>query len=436
MMPTENPGSLGILLQEQGGLFSGTVSSHTNGDEPRMTLERVGLGDVGVLWPEIAKRGNAGKSVHGAGAGLSYEEALIPALAEGLERYSTCVFRSEQFVWAAAGELGIGALDLDTVPRCSVTELAHPKCPLILPDKTKPIRWVRGLSALDGSVKYIPVVMVYSHAGFAVSGERFWISISTGCAAHVSYESALFAGICEVIERDAISIVWLQKLALPRIELDCLPPPLPAYWRRYENASADVEYLFFDATSDLGVPTVYGLQLAMHNSRVTTLVSCGTGTSIPVALAKVIRDMAAIRCTFPRAISVPTEWDSFTDVMHGATYMASADRLGAFDFLTKTKATKRISEIVTDRSSQVTLQSLVDTLKRLRLETYIVDLTTDEAIRAGMRVLRVIIPGLQPLSFRYRARYLGHPRLYEAPLRMGYPAHPENQLNDWPQPFA
>jgi ribosomal protein S12 methylthiotransferase accessory factor len=53
-----------------------------------------------------------------------------------------------------------------------------------------------------------------------------------------------------------------------------------------------------------------------------------------------------------------------------------------------------------------------------------------------MHVVRVIVPGLQPLSFCHRARYLGHQRLYRAPARMGYPAWPESRINPWPQPFA
>jgi ribosomal protein S12 methylthiotransferase accessory factor len=53
-----------------------------------------------------------------------------------------------------------------------------------------------------------------------------------------------------------------------------------------------------------------------------------------------------------------------------------------------------------------------------------------------MTVVRAIIPGLQPLTFHHRARFLGHPRLYEAPVRMGYPARLEAELNAWPQPFA
>jgi ribosomal protein S12 methylthiotransferase accessory factor len=53
-----------------------------------------------------------------------------------------------------------------------------------------------------------------------------------------------------------------------------------------------------------------------------------------------------------------------------------------------------------------------------------------------MWVVRVIIPALQPLSFSYRARYLGHARLYQAPRLMGHPVREEADLNPWPQPFA
>jgi ribosomal protein S12 methylthiotransferase accessory factor len=67
---------------------------------------------------------------------------------------------------------------------------------------------------------------------------------------------------------------------------------------------------------------------------------------------------------------------------------------------------------------------------------YAIDLSTDEAIRHGFRVVRVVIPSLQPLSFHYRARYLGHPRLYRAPSLMGHVAKAEDELNPWPQPFG
>lgn len=423
------------LFNQPGGLF-GAAPCHLSGsDEPRVSLRVVRSGNLAPLYPELARRGSL-TSVQAAGSGLDEDETLIPALAEAVERYSACVFREEQFIWATADELGQDALDVSTLPCCSESELVHPKCPLIKPPRTKALRWVRGVSLQDGRLIYVPAVMAYARTGYATPAERFWISNSTGCAAHHSYERALLAGIYEVVERDAISITWLQKLALPRIEINDIPPELKGYWQRCEDCLGHFEYNFFDATSDLEVPTVYGIQIAKHNRHVSTLVACSTGLSAADAIAKVMRDMAHLRFALQRAGKSPLDCDDFTDPLHGAVYMGQPDKVGAFDFILNTRSKKKLSDMRKIKNEEDALLHVVQMLRKKQLETYFVDLSTDEAVRCGLRVLRVIIPGLQPLSFRHRARFLGHPRLYRAPVSMGYPALPEDELNRWPQPFA
>lgn len=433
-MKSTTAGTLLQLLQPYGGLFSSAPLNFSYPGEPRIVARRIELGDVGAVWPQIGKRGSV--TVRASGSGIDEESALVPALAEGLERYSLCLFHNEQFLWATGNELGRDALDLDALARCSRFELSHPKCPLVLPDKSKRIRWVRGLSLLDGRPVWIPVVLVYSHAGYAVPEERFWFPISTGCAAHISYERALLSAIYELVERDILAIAWLQKLALPRIEIDVVPQVLKPYWQRYMQAAADLEYLFFDATSDLGVPTVYGVEIARHNRNVTTLVACATGITMAEALSKTLRDMVSLRPAFRKPRPLPDSWDDFTDLLHGAAFMAKAESAPAFEFLTVHRRMKRLSEIETAQAENTALQAVVNRFRQKEMDIYVLDLTTDEAIRAGMRVLRVIAPALQPFSFKYRARFLDHPRLYSAPIAMGYPSLPEEELNPWPQPFA
>jgi ribosomal protein S12 methylthiotransferase accessory factor len=436
MKPHDASYVLTQLMQSHGGLIRAAPIVALDPDIPRITVRNADLGDVSAVWPEAGKRGPIATRISASGSGLDPDEALLPTLAEALERYSTGTFSSDQFIWASADELGGDALDLDSLPRCSTTELAHSKCPLRLAEKTQRIRWVRGVSLLDGRISYIPAVLVYSHAGYAVPAERFWFPISTGCAAHTCYERAILTGIYEVIERDAISIVWLQQLPLPRIELDCLPAPLDRHWERCLNASADIEFLFFHATSDLGVPVVYGLQRSPQNKRATTLVACATALTASDAICKVIRDLGGLTLSMRGERQLPNDWDDFIDPLHGASYMAQGTVSGAFDFLTRPLKSVRLSDIQTPKTEEYGLPEIVRTLRRLEMATYAVDLSTDEAIRAGVRVVRVIIPALQPLSFRYRARFLGHPRLYSAPAAMGYPSRSEPELNPWPQPFA
>jgi ribosomal protein S12 methylthiotransferase accessory factor len=371
------------------------------------------------------------------GASLDDAHALMLALAEGLERYCASVFKSDQLLSASAEALGRDALDLDTIPRCSHAELLNTKCPLSVPNKRAVIRWVRGVSLMNGTVTYIPAVLVYLNCAPVGSAERLCLPISTGCAAHTSYERALLNAVLEVVERDAISIVWLQRLTLPRVVIDSLSTSLLPYLSDQQDSLLKFE--FFDATTDVGIPTIYGLQIDPTNPRLTTLVSCSTDLDPVAAIAKVIRDMAAIRVAFSRPRPIPEKWENYKDLMDGATYMARAEQAGAFDFLRQSNQRRLLSELTVAESTgdiRRQLSAVLERLRRMGLDAYAVDLSTDEAIRCGMSVVRVVIPGLQPLSFHYRARYLGHPRLYQAPKAMGHPVYLEDRLNELPQPFA
>lgn len=433
------PGDIGSPLQPLGGLFGKDVHFRSYGDEPRLTTRIAHLGDPSQVWAHLAGQRTAVQmAVLGAASGLDRHDCFVPAFVEGLERYCSCVYVNDQFIWATANELGAAALDLDSIPRCSRTELSHRRCPLVAPSKDAPMRWVRGLSLADGSAVYLPTVLVYLYTGFASRGERICIPISTGCAAHTSLERALLSAILEVVERDAISLTWLLKLPLPRILIDQAPLSLQPYWERCEQSSVGIEYLFFDATTDLGIPTVYGLQISSVDKRTATLVSCSTAMDPNDAVAKVIRDMAACRIAFRHPRQAPLSWDDFNDVFDGATYMARAEQAGAFDFLVHCARQRTLSTMphIKNIDERQNLKNVLLRLHRAGLNVYAVELSTDEALRAGIRVVRVLIPGLQPLSFCYRARYLGHPRLYQMPRLMGYTPHSEANMNHWPQPFC
>lgn len=407
----------------------------TSGDEPRFTIQTASMGNLNYVWPHIRNK-DSNHGVSGSGAGLDSIGCITPMLGESLERYCTCVFTSDQFISATAEELGKDALDLDTIAVCSAAELSHPKCPLVAPDKKARIRWVRGISLLDGRLIYVPVVMAYIYAGCASPAEHFWFQITTGCAAHVSYEHALLAAILEVIERDAISITWLQKLSLPRIVVDDLPLAFAPYWERYQRSSKELEYFFFDATTDLGIPTVYGVQVAQANKRLVTMVACSTSLDPADAMMKVLRDLAACRVFLRGPRSVPDSWDDFSGLAQGGAYMARPEQMHAFDFLLKPGRQRFLSEMLRTANQCQDLTDILEVFRRKKLDLYAVDLSTDEALRSGVRVVRVLVPGLQPIGFQYRARYLGHPRLYQAPRLMGYPVHEESDLNSWPQPFC
>ncbi|MGE3508715.1 MAG: YcaO-like family protein [Vicinamibacterales bacterium] len=426
------------IVQPRTGLISRVDQLQTAPGEPAFSIATARMGDI---WQTMAgpRDGDASggplMSLDGAGGGLTPDVARIRAIGESLERYCSCVYDDKQFICATANELGADALALDGIPRCSEQELAHPRCPLVRPDKDAPIRWVRGVSLLDGRCLWVPAVMVYLQLPYRTDAERIALRISTGCAAHVTYEQALLSATCEVVERDAISLVWLQRLALPRIDLDCRLAELAPYLARERKTT--IQHYFFDATSDLGIPTVYSVQVS-PGARLATLVMCSTELDPAVAIAKVTRECASSRLALQRDHPIPGCWDDYTDVIHGALFMGAPEQAAAFDFLLRGSARRPLSHMpnLATGDPRRDLARVIEILRRARMEAVAVDLSADEAIRAGMRAVRVVIPALQPLSFSYRARYLGHPRLYEAPPRFGFPSHSESALNVYPQPFA
>jgi ribosomal protein S12 methylthiotransferase accessory factor len=67
-----------------------------------------------------------------------------------------------------------------------------------------------------------------------------------------------------------------------------------------------------------------------------------------------------------------------------------------------------------------------------------VDLTTDDVAPYGIRVVRTIATGLQPIHFGHGEERLGGRRLFEVPRALGHAtaSRTEADLNPCPHPLA
>ena len=85
----------------------------------------------------------------------------------------------------------------------------------------------------------------------------------------------------------------------------------------------------------------------------------------------------------------------------------------------------------------VNIKTLVDQLGKNGLEVIIVDVTTPDIDEAGYKVVRAVIPGLQPLDINYNFQHLGGERLYDVPVKLGLrkSALSEKELNPYPHIF-
>ena len=377
-----------------------------------------------------------GTFVKASGSGFSKEAAVAPALAELIERRAAYSIDQRRVFWASARELGKYALDLASLPACSQTELENPLCGVVTPNKDIPIRWIEGTSLNTGEQRAIPYSLVtLSHSSLRPE-ERLQVPISTGLAAHTSMVEAIEAGLLELIERDALSIMWLQQVS--RGSLLGWSSEEPAMKHKAATETG-VQWFVVDIRTDLDIPTVLCVRVASREIFGHTLIACSAGFDMDLLIQKTVRDACAATIRFRTSPAIPAGVEDFTEIHHGLTYMAHRDRSHAFSFLLESKQSSFDSakaDSYRDNHPVKRVTYLVERLEQLGLESFAVPLTSLEANSVGLQVVRVVAPGLQPLAHRYDTRYLAHPRLYDAPRRMGFQVRPEPEVNHWPLPFA
>lgn len=428
------------LVDPIGGVIGSVVGIDTKElGVPSYHRTLAGLGDLSISYPWLRKPGGqtiGNGTIGGAGSGDNAEISCLRAVAEAAERYATAVYHEEEICVASANELGDAALDYRRWPKCSIEEYANPNCPLKPFNPNAPIRWIQGYSVISQKPMWLPLVM--SHILFEQRPEEmFWLPITTGVAAHTNTAQAAVSAICELIERDAIALTWLAKLTHPQIAFDT---PVPKSFANDFNAltKLPLRQHFLDATSDFGVPIVYSIQFMDGHPSISNFVGCSVDFDPWNACAKVIREAANGRTGLEQNRTLPNHTDLFYSLEDGAVYMGQESKRAAFDFLFAGEEFKNISQIISPECSgaEAQLDWLIARFKALGFELVLVDLTTDDLRESGLEVIRAVCPDLMPLDFTPAARYKGHARLYDYPLKAGFGSRGTKDFNTFPQPFA
>jgi ribosomal protein S12 methylthiotransferase accessory factor len=431
------------LVYPRVGLMEGVTFLPLELGAVEINAAATSLGNLTAAFSHITN--NAGGEVRtevigGGGADINSELAWVRAVVEGAERYATMIFSDSDFIVATAHDLGSTALDLNRIPRCSDSEYADPLCPIHAPVLDAPIRWVRGLSLFDQSERLVPAVMTHLHLR-PWPAERFWFPISTGVAAHTSLRTAIIGAICEGIERDAMAQAWLLRLPLPKIACPSNEfTELPTLIERIDRSM--LRHYSFDATTDLGIPTVLAVQETEGHPNCELFVSCATALDPVTAFAKAIREASPARAVLARAPRCPDDVIDFHDLTHGASYYGRGGHREDFGFLLSSVTATSLERMRSDAAGfcelgeEQALRVLINQLQSSGMEAIVIDLSTDELREVGLWVVRVIIPELVPISFVHRARFLGTPRLQERARRRYGNTSFQASINPNPLPFA
>ncbi len=375
-------------------------------------------------------RTHHGDPVHCFGDGEDAALASLRCAAECLERFCTFHFDSRSWRRATWAELGDHAVAPPSLTLYSEAQYQTQGFPFPRFDPHRPGDWLRGHALASGREVWVPAELVF--VGYSAPA-ALTIETSAGAATQQSFEAAAAAGLLEVLERDALAVTFLAGHAPPRLSL---PAEGETSDRVRLMRDSGYQVVALDLTLDLEISVV--LVLALRPGGPGPLLLKGAGSSFrrERALAQAMRELWRSFLYYrrhPEAATVARSAHPWS-LEYGLAYYQRPEALATLRFLLQgPEAPASASTAEPD-----TLPRLVEACARAQLEPIAVDCTLPMLREVGLHCVRVLVPGLQPLSVGEAPWRLGGQRVLDLPRRLGWRDRPltEGELHRAPHFFT
>lgn len=383
-----------------------------------------------------------GERVRGLEVAGDRDSAYAASVGEAVERYSAAYVPAEALVLASAEELGGLAVDPTSFELFSAEQLAEPGFFAVPFTHATRVAWTSGFALPSGAPALLPAQLVYM-AKTGLDEEQIGYTTSSGLASRTTLDAAVLTGLLELLERDAFSITWANRLSLPRLTWT-RDESLLAFERRCCRPTG-IRYAAIDLSEFWGVPTVLGVARSGAEDHAPVGVGAACAGTPQAAVRKALEEafhvlVAAqgLREIYPDRSFEEDGSDvrTFDDHVH-----FHADDFGAARtaFLDASAETRDVSEIppLMQLDSRSTIETVAERLGGEGISAYAVDVTAPDVRAAGLAVAKVVAPGLCPLDAEHARRHLGVRRLYEAAWRRGLAPAPlaTEAVNPDPHPF-
>ncbi|MFZ0474187.1 MAG: TOMM precursor leader peptide-binding protein [Halobacillus sp.] len=385
-----------------------------------------------------------------AGRTNSYAESEMTAILEGLERSCgmeprgkrTTVFDSYSNLKSALHPLQVGVH--------SNKQYAQPHFPFTAFHPDRKMNWVWGYSLQNKAPLLVPERLAYYSMG---CGDGFVFETSNGCALGGSLEEAIFHGMLEVLERDSFLITWYARLPLPRIDPYTSEDKelLLMIDRMREEAGYDL-YLY-NATMEHGIPCIFTIIKKSDPDQAGLNLICAAGAHLDPIRAVKSAIVESIGMVKPLNKEFEQNKDKYAAMLDDSSLVEKMDDHGMLyglpeaeerlDFLLKNEQKQQsFAEAFNWKRSHPDLtddvRDLLKVFSKLDLDVIVVDQTTPEIRRNDLHCVKVLIPGMLPMTFGHHlTRITGLNRVLNVPKKLGYVSRPLtiDDLNPYPHPF-
>jgi ribosomal protein S12 methylthiotransferase accessory factor len=286
------------------------------------------------------------------------------------------------------------------------------------------IPWKRATDLLSGKDVFVPADCVYfaselDRLGFA---RRHTSASTSGVAAYPSFEGALVRATLEALERDAFMATCVPRRETARIDPRSLPAPIARRLRALEDAGLVV------ALKDISLDTVpIACAFGQHRERHFTCVGAAASFDPEDAVERALAELEGIvLARLQRKDMPPMEPARVRSAEDHTVLYAQRRYFRRADFLARSGGTVRMKAMAPRGPRNA--HQLYAAIQDLGMRITWVDMTPPRAAlaqgRTPLHVVRVLVPGLIPMSFGYGTEPLGVPRLRSYAGRIREPLFP------------
>jgi ribosomal protein S12 methylthiotransferase accessory factor len=298
------------------------------------------------------------------------------------------------------------------------------------------VGWLEGRRLLGGERVWMPAQLVALFYPYRADEALIGYSTSGGLASHINERRALFHAITELIERDAVNLRWVSRMAPERIDLD-RPPRLPALARLMDAGEGlPGEFHFYLHSTDIpAVPVVTVMQVCPWLQRWSYYAGGGVNLDIDLAMLQALTEFGQSERTLRLASAAPergfaygvrrmfdiepdtplSRIDIFFKIIAYYGYPQNARKM---DWYLHGPGRVALSSLPSDRCTEdEAYERLLDVLRQHSIDPVVFDFSPPQLRQ--VRLMKAYVTELAP-PYLHSKPLLGHPRYYELPKRLGF----------------
>lgn len=383
-----------------------------------------------------------GADVPGAtgAAGLDEYSAMVAALGEAVERYCAACIPWSSLVYGSQKSIGDQAIGLDKF-ELYLPEQYTEDFPCRPYSADSQLYWAHGRNLLNNEPFLIPAPQVYipyiirdtEHQTDFVS-----IGVSSGAAAHSDILLARLNGLYEAIERDAFIITWMRKMTRTRINWQNDIALKAMFDKHYGDTG--VIFHCFDLTLDIKIPTVLCLAESELSPGKVCVAGCATRATYREACEKAMLEASQCVTWAHHLLEGYPDWtpgENFCNVTTFQDHVLCYLQTGMYqhlNFLLETPYCMELPE-TPNLTVQDKYQHALSEVGQAGLKPIEVDLTTAEVDKLGLKVVKIVVPGLAQINGNHRFPTLADQRFDTVPEKLGLVKDCAEIRNPMPHPF-